>query len=203
MYLNALGQPIIFINSLKVAVELLDKRANIYSDRPSLIVANEILSGGLFVTFLRYGDRCAVSFSKPHKTDKSTTRRWRRTRRAVRVGFTRPVVRDYHPILHKEAILLASALLHNPEAREKHFQRCSASATMSILYDYPTLETENDKTLKEIHAYIDRLSKSAAPGAHLVEIFPWMIHIPDRSVVIFIDNFSRLTQRYQPCQVET
>ena len=64
MYLNALGQPIIFINSLKVAVELLDRRANIYSDRPSLIVANEILSGGLFVTFLRYGDRHVVSLSR-------------------------------------------------------------------------------------------------------------------------------------------
>ena len=64
MYLNVLGQPIIFINSLKVAAELLDKRANIYSDRPSLVVANEILSGGLFVTFLRYGDRYVVSLSK-------------------------------------------------------------------------------------------------------------------------------------------
>lgn len=64
MYLNALGQPIIVMNSLKVAAELLDKRANIYSDRPNLIVANEILSGGLFITFLRYGDRCVVAFSK-------------------------------------------------------------------------------------------------------------------------------------------
>ena len=58
MYLNALGQPVIFINSLKVAAELLDKRANIYSDRPSLIVAGEILSGSLVFTFLGCGDRC-------------------------------------------------------------------------------------------------------------------------------------------------
>src|SRR5260221_14495661 len=64
MYFNVLGQPIIFINSLKVAAELLDKRANIYSDRPNLIVANEILCGGLFVAFFQYGDRCVVAFSK-------------------------------------------------------------------------------------------------------------------------------------------
>jgi len=62
MYLNALGQPIIVINSLKVAAELLDKRANIYSDRPRMIVANEILSGGLFGAFLRYGDLYVVYF---------------------------------------------------------------------------------------------------------------------------------------------
>ena len=40
MYSNALRQPIIVINSLKVAFELLDRRGNIYSDRPHLIVAN-------------------------------------------------------------------------------------------------------------------------------------------------------------------
>ena len=64
MYLNVLGQPIIFINSLKVAAELLDKRANIYSDRPSFIVANEILSGGLFLSFLQYGDQCVGTLFK-------------------------------------------------------------------------------------------------------------------------------------------
>ena len=56
MYLNALGQPIIVLNSLKPAFELLDRRANIYSDRPRLIVANDILCGGLFTAFTSYGD---------------------------------------------------------------------------------------------------------------------------------------------------
>ena len=55
IYLNTLGQPIIVINSLKVAAELLDRRSNIYSDRPRMIVANEILSGGLFAAFMPYG----------------------------------------------------------------------------------------------------------------------------------------------------
>ena len=51
---------------------------------------------------------------------------------------------------------------------------------MSILYDYPTLENEHDETLAQIHAFIDRVSAAAAPGAHLVDLFPWMIHIPER-----------------------
>ncbi|KAI9442993.1 cytochrome P450 [Lactarius indigo] len=161
MYCNAMGQPIIVINSHKVAAELLGRRANIYSDRPRLIVANDILCGGLLYAFMPYGDL------------------WRRTRRAAHESLTRSTVRDYHPILHKEAILLASALLDSPEAREKHFQRSAASETMSILYDYPTLKTENDKTLKEIHAFNDYVSEAAVPGAHLVELFPWMMLIPD------------------------
>ena len=71
-------------------------------------------------------------------------------------------------------------MLENPDALDKHIQRSSASATMSILYDYPTLENEQDKTLTGIYAFIDRMSAASTPGAHLVEVFPWMIHFPER-----------------------
>jgi hypothetical protein len=106
--------------------------------------------------------------------------RWRRTRRAAHEILTKVIVRDYHPVFCKEAILLASAMLENPHALDKHIQRSSASATMSILYDYPTLENEHDETLTKIHAFIDRISAATAPGAYLVELLPWMIHIPER-----------------------
>ena len=61
---------------------------------------------------------------------------------------------------------------------------------MSILYDYPTLETDNDKNVKEIHAFVDLVSFAAAPGAYLVELFPWMLYIPERSALISIRCFS-------------
>ena len=62
MYCNAMGQPIIVINSHKVAAELLSRRANVYSDRPRLIVANDILCGGLLYAFMPYGDLCVDRF---------------------------------------------------------------------------------------------------------------------------------------------
>ena len=51
---------------------------------------------------------------------------------------------------------------------------------MSILYDYPTLEDENDEIITMIHTFTDRVSAATIPGAYLVELFPWMIHIPER-----------------------
>jgi len=179
MYLNALGQPIIVLNSLKAASELLDRRANISSDRPRYIVAHEILCGSLFTAFMSYGDVLVLSFFQNFEAY-SFTPSWRRTRRAAHEMLTKAIVRDYHPTFCKEATLLASSILKNPNALVKHIERSTASATMSILYDYPTLEDEHDETITEMHTFVDRVSAAAAPGAHLVELFPWMIHIPAR-----------------------
>ena len=116
--------------------------------------------------------------------------RWRRSRRAAHQSLTKSAVFDYHNILRKEGVLLASALLADPGASEKHFKRTAASAIMSIVYDYPTLETENEQNVKGIFAYINRVSAAAAPGAHLVELFPWMLRIPERSVLALMQYFS-------------
>jgi hypothetical protein len=188
MYLNALGQPILAIHSLKAAFELLDRRANNYSDRPRFIVAQDILCGGLFTSFMSYVDLSVLAISSEFwKLIFFSSRSWRRARRAASEVLTKVAVRDYHPVFRKEAILLAVAILENPDALDKYIQRSAASATLSILYDYPTLENEHDKTLTGIHTFINRMSAASAPGAHFVELFPWMIHIPERyESVLFI-----------------
>ena len=46
----------VIINSPKVGVALLDRRAATYSDRPRSIVASDIICGGLMFGISRYGD---------------------------------------------------------------------------------------------------------------------------------------------------
>jgi hypothetical protein len=46
----------VILNSQKVAADLLDRRAGIYSDRPRNIVASDIMTGGFVVFFSRYND---------------------------------------------------------------------------------------------------------------------------------------------------
>ena len=55
VYLNALGKSVVVLNSQKAAADLLGRRARIYSERPRFIMASEILTGGLEVTFLSCG----------------------------------------------------------------------------------------------------------------------------------------------------
>ena len=67
MYLTAIGQPIIVLNSLKAAFELLDRRANIYSDRPRQIIA-DILCGGRLIALMPYGDEFVCPFFSEIRT---------------------------------------------------------------------------------------------------------------------------------------
>ena len=106
----------------------------------------------------------------------------------------------YHPIQTKEATILTLSLLTpsidlNPD---KQFQRLSASTIMSILYDHSTVVSEHDQTLKKIDAYNLRLSKAETPGSYFVDIFPWMVHIPERSWLPFyffiVDTDTRPTR---------
>jgi len=57
MYLDGAGQPIVVCNSLRAAFELLERRSANYSDRPRLIMAQEILNGGLMFPLMNYDDR--------------------------------------------------------------------------------------------------------------------------------------------------
>ncbi|KAG7440166.1 cytochrome P450 [Guyanagaster necrorhizus] len=78
------GQPLVVIHSLKVATDLFD-RAKI-SDRPRNIVTSDIMTGGMFVAFARYGNA------------------WRHMRKAAHEGFNKAVVNQYHLIQITEAV---------------------------------------------------------------------------------------------------
>ena len=63
MYLSAFGQGILVVNSQRVALDLLEKRSSIYSDRPRNISLSEFLTEHLTFVFTKYGDLCAIQHS--------------------------------------------------------------------------------------------------------------------------------------------
>ena len=180
MYLTAFGKGILVINSQRVAVDLLQRRSNIYSDRPRNISLNEFLTENLTFVFTRYGELCAIrhcliSTLTPHGN------RWRRFRRPTMEGFSKSVVQDYHPIQGREAIMLALALMKSPPMK-KHFQRHAWSIVLSINYHLPPVESEEDPVIVGIANHVLRALHEIQPGNRLVEYFPWMRYIPSRCV---------------------
>jgi len=107
-------------------------------------------------------------------------------RRAAHEALTKRAVQKYYPIQTKDATILASSLISSSGDVDllvdlpKHFHRAGASTIMSIVYDYPTLKSENDPAVKNIEDFMLRLGKAMAPGRYLVDVFPWMMHIPER-----------------------
>jgi hypothetical protein len=55
MYISVFGRGILVINSQRVAVDLLEKRSSIYSDRPTYISFSEFLTEHLTFVFTEYG----------------------------------------------------------------------------------------------------------------------------------------------------
>ncbi|KAI0066937.1 cytochrome P450 [Artomyces pyxidatus] len=162
VYISAFGKPIVILNSQKAAIDLLDRRAGMYSDRPDFIVAADVIAGGLALPFQHYGPL------------------WRRMRRATHEGLGRGATGPFRPTQLREAVNLALAVLAQPAAWPQHIRRASSSMVMSVTYDTPPIESEDDPRVKDIIEFSGRLTRALLPGAHLVELLPWMKHIPSR-----------------------
>ncbi|KAI0300719.1 cytochrome P450 [Multifurca ochricompacta] len=177
MHLDVLGRQTIVFNSLKSAYNVLERRTGNYSGRPRFIMAQEILNQSLGMALMDYGEL------------------WRRSRRAAHDAVSRTTVQNYHPTQTKEATILVSALLEDPENRHSHFQRANASVILSILYDYPTLESTNEKVVMDIDSNFKWFSRAAARTS-FVEFFPWMIHIPQRFAKWKREALMQAAERY-------
>lgn len=60
MYLSALGQGVLVINSQRIAVDLLEKRSNIYSDRQHFISGGDFATRNLPLSIMPYGNLYAI-----------------------------------------------------------------------------------------------------------------------------------------------
>ncbi|VDC01482.1 unnamed protein product [Peniophora sp. CBMAI 1063] len=162
IYLNAAGQPVIVLNNHIIATELLDRRAGNYTDRPRNIAGSEIMSGGLFFAFGRY------------------TEVWRRMRKATHEAVNKVVVHGLNDYLASDALVLARSILQDAPSWEDQLHRASASSMLSCLYGEAPLESENDSRITLINEFMANLTRAFAPGAHWVEMMPWLRYVPSR-----------------------
>ncbi|KAJ7170774.1 cytochrome P450 [Mycena crocata] len=158
--LNLAGQPVVILNSYKAAADLFDRRSTIYSDRPRLIMANEILTGGIFMIFAKYGDV------------------WRKMRRASHEGFNLRASEKYQPEQYREAAMNVLDLINEPELWVDHFKQTTATCILSAVYAWPRIGSKHMPVINRIHAHTARIAGAVVPGAFLVEIFPWMKRFP-------------------------
>ncbi|CAL1696588.1 unnamed protein product [Somion occarium] len=156
VYMSVAGQNMVVMNTHKVAADLLDRRAAVYSDRPRLVVASEILTGSLLIPFTGYTDV------------------WRRMRRASHEGLNNSFARNYYPSQQKEAVLLVQGMLRDSNNWDDELKRAACSMILGVVYDKPTIDSCHDGRVTYVNDFIARIVRAAFPGAHYAEYFTWM-----------------------------
>ena len=100
----------IILNSPKLAIEMLDKKSSIYSDRPKIVFGGEMVGWKNTLVLLPYGDRF---------------REYRRFMHQLIGGRTQ--MQRFHPLGELETRRFLQRVLKRPEEVQAHIRQCAVS----------------------------------------------------------------------------
>ncbi|KAJ6559124.1 cytochrome P450 [Mycena vulgaris] len=148
VHARVFGQHIIFLNSLKMASDLLEKRSHIYSDRPATAII-DLIGWDFNVGLMPYSDK------------------WRQHMRMFQQYFRPDAARTYRPIQMTKIHDFLRELLSRPEEFVALYKTVSAA-----------VEPTDDHFVTLAENAVKKLSESALPGAAAVNAFPILRHLP-------------------------
>ncbi|KAG9079737.1 hypothetical protein FRC06_007521 [Ceratobasidium sp. 370] len=166
--LSILGTVIVVLNSPEDAINLLEKRSSIYSDRfcPPMLAEPSLVNLGKLVTLLGYNDR------------------WKKSRRLLHPWINKKGTESFYPSLELQARLLLQRLLKLSDRviasaeLESEFYRTLAATLSDSVYGYK-LQSSDDPFVLSLKELADNATKAALPSNFLVNVFPLLIHTPE------------------------
>ncbi|KAI0338581.1 cytochrome P450 [Trametopsis cervina] len=164
VFIRIFGKPAIVLNSVEVARDLLEKRGAVYSDRPPLIMLNEMMGWDCVVTHFPYGER------------------FRKHRKWIQAGFQeKNALEGYRHIQHREACTLLLGLIDNPAEYESHIKRFPAAVLTEVAYGHRVTGLD-DKLIALAEKAGAETVRAGSPGSNpvgtLVEFFPILKYYP-------------------------
>ncbi|KAI0363948.1 cytochrome P450 [Pilatotrama ljubarskyi] len=163
MSITLLGQPMIIINSFQYAYELLEKRSAIYSDRPHLTMAGDIVGWDQILVLLRYG---------------AQFREYRRL--MARALGSRRSVEAFAPVIEAQSAQLLLRLYRDSTDIADQIRKCvpmTGAVVLMISYGYQPKE-HADPLIKMVEDATDQAAEVVQPGAFLVDVFPFLRYVP-------------------------
>ncbi|KAG1814247.1 cytochrome P450 [Suillus subaureus] len=153
-------EKIVVIGRHKAVVEIMEKQGGSLADRPRMIAAGEILSGGQAVGFMHAGDK------------------FRRMRRALHTHLQPKSAEAYQPLQMSHAKHMVLDILDDPYNFQNHATTFAAATIMKITYGKTTPTSATDPEVREIHNLFESFRTALRPGAYLVESIPWLRYLP-------------------------
>ncbi|GLB44301.1 putative cytochrome p450 [Lyophyllum shimeji] len=172
MHLNFLGRITVIINSMKAAVDLLDKRSANYSDRAPIGVI-ECMGWKNSLGFMPYGDP------------------FQRHRRMFHQYFNKETSTTYQPVQLRQARLLVQNLAADPSDREKFFSRFATAIIMRIAYGHD-VASDDDPCVKLVDEVGLALTQAGNVGAtSVLDFFPFLKYMPTWFPGTYYAQFAR------------
>ncbi|KAI9456445.1 cytochrome P450 [Boletus coccyginus] len=160
VYATVMGHRLLFVNSSQIASELFEKRFINYSDRNKLPMINDLMGWDWSFGHMPYGER------------------WSKHRKLFEGQFRPLVAPTYWPLQRKEAHTLLRNILDSQENLIEHLRHNSAAVIMNVIYGI-VISPKGDRYIDIAEKALEGMAKAAAPGAFLVDVFPWLKHVPD------------------------
>ncbi|SJL03002.1 related to cytochrome P450 CYP2 subfamily [Armillaria ostoyae] len=158
---SVLGRRTVVINSVQTAIDILDKKGAIYSDRPMVAMGGELVGWNNSFGLMPYGPR------------------FRDSRRRVHQIFgTNTSFKQFLPAVELEARRFLKRISAKPEDLFRDIHKMNVANIMRISYGYETQE-KNDPFVRLADQAADHFIQSITLSAFLVNIIPILRHIPD------------------------
>ncbi|KAE9379474.1 cytochrome P450, partial [Stipitochalara longipes BDJ] len=172
IYLNFMGQPAVILNSAQAAVDLMDKRSAIYSDRPD------------FNFFEESGWRDVLTFAK------AADPVFRKHRKLFQSAFSPTSIIQYRDKQENLARALVKQIIQNPPQWRPLLTRFASSLVLSIAYGI-RITDENDSYVVLADKIASYFANGGSPGSTMVDIAPLIRHLPSWVRIFPSLNFAR------------
>ncbi|KAF7342873.1 O-methylsterigmatocystin oxidoreductase [Mycena sanguinolenta] len=160
MHLKVLGRSMIILDSHQAAVDLLDKKGLIYSDRPKLTLY-KLFGWDPSLLLASYGSKSQSIQRQMHQS-----------------YLSRQHVGDFKLMQTEEARRLVQSLMDSPpEQYEKLMRRFVIGIITQIVAGH-RVTSENDPYIRISEMVHENLSKTGPPGSSPLDFFPILQHFP-------------------------
>ncbi|KDQ58238.1 hypothetical protein JAAARDRAFT_35051 [Jaapia argillacea MUCL 33604] len=178
VYFTAGGKEVVVLNSAQVAVDLMEKRGAIYSDRDQHNMQKEIAQGKVI-----------------HFPFMKCTEEFNLHRKVVNTAFSIPASRKYQPCQEKEARGLLGRLLESPADYPKHIRRATGSIILTITYGHE-VTTDDDALVKLNEEALAHNIVTFDPTNFLVNFIPWLKYLPAWAPGAGFKEYARVAREY-------
>ncbi|KAF8639539.1 hypothetical protein AX17_001444 [Amanita inopinata Kibby_2008] len=159
VYTKIYGQPLVILNSVKATNEIFDRRSAIYSDRPRMVMANELMGYDWDFVHMPYSER------------------WRQHRRVFHQSFQARAIPEYYPVMRHAAAKLALNLSAAPEVYADHIRQFAGGIVLRVTYGH-NVTSRNDDYVHLAKEALAPLLQAVHAGSFLVDFIPALKYVP-------------------------